>query len=290
MKTLQLLTLAFIMVACAVGSPAIAADEPNTTVVLASQVKWEHLNPARGDKAPSAGTLWGDRSGTGPTGFLLRPSDGFESPPHTHNVSYRALVIRGLIHNDDPKAVDMWMPAGSFWTQPAGEVHITAAKGTDTLAYVEIEAGPYLVLPTEKAFDNGERPVNVDETNIVWLDASNITWVAQPGAPAANAGPQVAFLWGSNQDGHLNGTLVKLPAGFSGTITGHGATFRAVVIQGSPELQVPGKPDAMSLEPGSYFASTGGATHQVSCEAGGECVIYIRAEGRYDVRSVKFAK
>ena len=56
-------------------------------VVLTSEVEWTHLNPKRGDKAPRAGTLWGDLNGTGPTGFLLKPTDGFKSPPHIQNVS-----------------------------------------------------------------------------------------------------------------------------------------------------------------------------------------------------------
>ena len=91
-------------------------------VILASEVKWEQLNPARGDDSPQAGTLWGDRKGTVPTGFLARFAEGFSSPPHIHNTTYRAVVISGLIHNDDPDAAPMWMPAGSFWTQPKGEV------------------------------------------------------------------------------------------------------------------------------------------------------------------------
>ena len=57
------------------GVPTSSAPSP-VEVVLASEVEWNHLNPARGDKAPSAATLWGDRNGTGATGFLLRPSDG----------------------------------------------------------------------------------------------------------------------------------------------------------------------------------------------------------------------
>lgn len=36
------------------------------------------------------------------------------------------------------------MPLGSFWTQPSGEVHITAAKGEENIAYVEIDSGPDL--------------------------------------------------------------------------------------------------------------------------------------------------
>jgi hypothetical protein len=260
-----------------------AATERTFEVVLTSEVEWTHLNPKRGDKAPKAATLWGDREGSGPTGFLLKPRDGFESPPHIHNVSYRGLVIGGLIHNDDPDAADMWLPAGSFWTQPKGEVHITAAKGSDTMAYIEIEEGPYLVLPTTEAFDSGERPINVDASNIVWLDASSIRWIDQPGMSAADSGPKVAWLWGGPQDSQLRGTLVKLPAGFLGRIRAHGSTFRAVVIQGQPRHSVPGETDGTTLETGSYFSSQGEAVHQLLCDAGSDSIIYVRTDGSFDV-------
>ena len=264
-----------------------AAAEPTNEVILKSEVEWTYLNPARGDKAPMAGTLWGDRSGTGPTGFLLKPKDGFESPPHIHNVSYRGVVIRGLIHNDDPNAADMWLPSGSFWTQPKGEVHITAAKGTDTLAYIEIEEGPYLVLPAEKAFDSGERPVNVDKSNIVWLDASDITWIDQPETSVSADGPKIAFLWGTPQVDHMNGTLVKLPAGFTGKINSHGSTFRAVVIKGQPHYRMPGEADVTTLEPGSYLGSKGESVHRISSKAGEESIIYVRTNGKYEVIPTK---
>ena len=256
-------------------------------VVLTSEVEWTYLNPARGDKAPMAGTLWGDRSGTGPTGFLLKPKDGFQSPPHIHNVSYRGMVISGFIHNDDPNAADMWMPAGSFWTQPKGEVHITAARGSNTLAYIEIEEGPYLVLPAEDACDSRIMPVNMVASNIVWLDASNINWVDQPGMPAFANGPKIAFLWGTPQDDQLSGTLVKLPARFTGKIHSHGSTFRAVVIQGQPQHQIPGETDVKALVPGSYFSSKGERVHQISSKAGAESIIYVRTDGKFNVISAQ---
>jgi hypothetical protein len=68
----------------------------------------------------------------------------------------------GSVHNDDPEAASMWMGNGSFWTQPKGEVHVTAAKGANNIALVEIDQGPYLVRPPDQAFDSGERPVNLD--------------------------------------------------------------------------------------------------------------------------------
>ena len=257
--------------------------EPTSTVILASEIEWEPLNPKRGDKSPKAATLWGDRNGSGRTGFLVKFVDGFKSPPHIHNVAYRGVVISGLVHNDDPEVKPMWMSTGSFWTQPAGEVHITAAKGSNILAYIEIEKGPYLVLPTEEAFDSGERPVNVDASNIVWLDASNVTWVDQTAMQAAINGPKVAFLWDKPQKNQLNGTLIRLPSGFTGKIRSHGSTFRAVVIQGRPNCQVQGETNVKTMEPGSYFSSKGKAAHQVSCEAEEECIIYVRSKGNFDV-------
>lgn len=249
---------------------------------MTSEVKWGPLNPARGDKGPKAGTLWGDRTGSGPSGFLVKFVDGFSSPPHIHNITYRGVVISGRIHNDDPNAEDMWLPTGSFWTQPKGAVHITAANGSDNLAYIEIDEGPYLVLPPEKAFHTEETPINMDESNIVWID--------QPGMPAAANGPKVAFLWGNPQDDQLNGTLVKLPAGFTGKIRSHGSTFRAIVIQGLPQYQVPGKTYIKTLEPGSYFGSKGESVHQVSSKAGEVSIIYVRTIGKFDVISAQSKK
>ena len=156
--------------------------------------------------------------------------------------------------------------AGSFWTQPKGEVHITAAEGQTSLAYIEIEKGPYLVLPEKDHFDSGERPVNVDKSNIVWLNASDITWIDQPGA-------KIAFLWGDT-DG-LNGTFIKLPAGFEGTINSHGSTFRAVLIKGALEY------NDKELTPGSGIEAAGPAALDV--EADTESVLYVRADSKYTI-------
>ncbi|MBT8207053.1 MAG: DUF4437 domain-containing protein, partial [Acidimicrobiia bacterium] len=55
-----------------VASDEMRVAESTRQVVLASEVEWEPLNPARGDSSPKAGTLWGDRNGTGATGFLVQ--------------------------------------------------------------------------------------------------------------------------------------------------------------------------------------------------------------------------
>ena len=267
-----------------VSAPAIGQT---TEIVLKSDVKWGPLNAARGEASPRAGTLWGDRTGAGPSGFLVQFTEGFASPPHIHNISYRGVVITGLIHNDDPDAENMWLSPGSYWTQPAGDVHITSAKGSKNLAYIEIEDGPYLVKSTEEAFDTGESSINVDESNLVWLDASDIVWIDQPGTPPSAERPELAFLWGSPKDGQLYGSLVKLPAGFTGEIRSKSSSFRTVVVQGLLNHNLPSGNSVKTLEPGSYFGSEGGAVHRVSCEGDAECIIYVRTDGAYEVRWTK---
>ncbi len=274
MKLLHSISM-FALVVVGVSSTATAASRAE--VVAANEVNWTPLNPARGDASPRAATLWGDRAGRGATGFLVRFKKGFSSPPHIHNVTYRGVVIRGLVHNDDPNAADMWMPAGSFWTQPAGEVHITSAQDEYNVAYIEIGDGPYLVRPPSKAFDNGERPVNVDRSNIVWVD--------QPGETAGQPAVRKAFLWGQPIDGQLNGTMVKLPKGFTGVLSAKGPSLRAVVIKGQTGLKVRGESVARRLEPGSYFGSEGEATHPITCSDDAACLLYVRAVGTYSVAS-----
>jgi len=260
MRRLISITLAcFVTAACA-----------STEIVSVSDVEWKQLNPARGDKSPLAGTLWGDRKGNEATGFLAKFVDGFSSPPHIHNATYRAVVISGGIHNDDPDATHMWMPTGSFWTQPKGEIHITAASGETNIALVEIDKGPYLVLPTAEAFDSGERPINVDASNIVWIDS--------PGMSASN-GPKIAYLWGKLIEGQSNGSFIKLPAGFNGKLHSQGSYFRAVIIEGQVEyLGTKNK----TLDPGSYFGSKGKTVHPVLSK-NAESIIYVRTDGKYKI-------
>jgi len=246
-------------------------------VVTADNVEWGWLNPLRGDKSPAAGKLWGDRTKNEPAGFLVKFKKGFSSPPHIHNITYRGVVIKGLLHNDDENAEKQWLTAGSYWQQPAGEAHITAADGEDNMAFLDIQEGPYLVKPTSEAFDNGERPVNVDKTNLVWLNANDIEWVID------KSNVKTAFLWGSYESNQLRASLIKLPAGFKGKIKNLSPNFRAVVISGKVTHQFSKKEDKNVLEPGSYFGAEENSSPRLSTET--EAVIYIRSNGNYKVTS-----
>lgn len=244
--------------------------EQTSKIVLISDVKWEPLNPARGDKGPKAGTLWGDFTKPGSSGFLVKFVDGFSSPPHIHNITYRGVVINGLIHNDDPNAPDRWMPQGSYWTQPKGEVHLTSAKGIGAMAYIEIDDGPYLVLPVKKAFDSKERTIKVDATSITWKTTFE-------------NGPKIAFPWDNPKNDQSKKTLVNLPSGFEGKIISKGPTFRVIVIKGKTKLRSIAEAKFKILKPGSYFSSKGELVYQVLCEAGKECIIYVGTDGKFDV-------
>ena len=259
-------------------NPAEVISAPTNRVVVSAEIKWEPLNPARGDKSPKAGTIWGDRNGQEATGFLAKFVDGFSSPPHIHNVTYRAMVIKGLIHNDDPSATKMWMPTGSFWTQPAGEPHITAAKGEENIVYVEIDHGPYLVKPVSEAFDNGERPINIDKNNLIWLDASETLFID---ANHSALSPEVAFLW---ENEGTKGNLIKLPPGFEGRIMSEGDSFHAIVILGTLEYILPQTQEVKGLDPGSYFTSTGKSQHNIQANKGVETILYIRTDGKIHIQ------
>ncbi|TDF38545.1 DUF4437 domain-containing protein [Alteromonadaceae bacterium M269] len=257
-------------------SPVITAGDVKTssTVKPASNLKWGALNPLRGDKSPRAANIWGDRTLNEPTGMLVKFEEGFSSPPHIHNILYRGVVIEGLMHNDTPESSEMWMPTSSFWTQPAGANHITAAASKKNLIYLEIDSGPYLVKPSHDKFENGEKPINLHRSNLVWLSDESL-------APVNFQGAELATLWGRISHGVLGGSLLKLPAGFDGNITIDTDEFKAIVISGrviykSLELAQP-----MPLMPGSYFSSTEKFTHKLTSEE--EAIIYIRSNGVYEV-------
>lgn len=263
--------IAFSVFSCQQEHKKIEEEEQpasSNTTVLAADLEWQMLNPARGDKSPKAATIWGDRNGTVPTGFLVKFVKGFSSPPHIHNVTYRAMVIEGLVHNDDENADKMWMQKGSFWTQPAGAAHITAANDSVNIVYVEIDKAPYLVKPIEEAFDNGERPINVDKSNYVWLDSTQSTFIQNKA--------QLTFLW---EHGGITGSLIKLPAGFHGSIRNEGSVFHAIVIEG--EVGYKSANETESLNAGSSFHTEAKSKHQLSTTS--ESIIYIRTNDHFKI-------
>lgn len=257
---------ATLMLACSSFSMHASAE---TKVVAANEVNWGYLNPARGDKSPGAADLWGDRTKDTATGMLVRFNKGFESPPHIHNITYRGIVIEGEMHNDDPQAAKMWMPTGSFWTQPAGEDHTTAANDKTNLIYLEIDEGPYLVKPSKEQFDNGEKPINVHVDNMVWLRDSDLATINATGVSAT-------YLWGDTSA--VFGSMVKIPINFKGSIDSSADEFKAVIIRGSLKYS-----DNTTLKPGSFVSSTGKSQLMIENNTNEDAIVYIRTSSPYQV-------
>ena len=261
--------LAAAVAAAAAACTTLDRGEPSQVRVLpASEVEWQLLNPLRGDASPGAGTLWGDRGAPVPCGFLAKFVDGFSSPPHIHPVTYRAVVIRGLVHNDDPDAEDEWLPSGSYWTQPGGEAHITAAQGSENVAYVEIERGPYLVKPAAESFDPTEAPVKLRPEAMEWRSLAE--------------GAEVAPLTGNPGDDALTRSMVRLADGFTGVLRAEGGALHAVVVTGRWVHSVDDLSESATLEPGSYFGSDGRVAHRITC-TGEPCLLYVRTDGAFEV-------
>ncbi|WP_020211106.1 DUF4437 domain-containing protein [Gilvimarinus chinensis] len=257
-----------------------AENLEKSNVTTFDKVTWGYLNPLRGVKSPGAADLWGDRTKNEATGMLVRFKKGFSSPPHIHNITYRGVVIEGLMHNDDPNADEMWLPTGSFWTQPAGESHITEAQGTNNLIYLEIDSGPYLVEPSEKHFDNGERPLNVHASNIIWLDELALEFVQGKGI-------NVAYLWEDDlQDSKVTGYLIKFNPETMAKISTDATEFRSVVIDGIIEYESAEIEGSESMQPGSYFSSIGDFEHIISTNE--ESIIYVRANKEIKINSIIF--
>ncbi|MCF8465086.1 MAG: DUF4437 domain-containing protein [Flavobacteriales bacterium] len=145
--------------------------------------------------------------------------------------------------------------SGSFWTQPDGEAYITSAKGEENIALVEIDHGPYLVKPLEEIYDNGERPINVDVSNIVWLDNQKSNWIDE------KSEAEISFLLETDE---LRSLFVKLPKGFTGEIETQGNVLHSVVINGVLEYEMPEDGEIKVLDIGSYFGATSKAVHVIS--------------------------
>lgn len=275
-KITSLLLIIGLLNAC--SNPENPIENPTNTIKLSSEIEWEKLNPAREDKSPQAGTIWGDRKGKVATGFLAKFVDGFSSPPHIHNVTYRAVVIKGLIHNDDQNADNMWMQPGSFWTQPKGQSHITSAKGSENIAYVEIDQGPYLVKSIQESFQTQEQPINIDASNVYWLDNKSTNWID------SKCLAEISFLWNSQDNKNMKGLFIKLPSNFKGRIESNGDVFHAVVIQGNLEYKLPQTQKIQELDPGSYFNSTNHAIHTITNTSVQETIVYIRTNGGVKIK------
>jgi quercetin dioxygenase-like cupin family protein len=120
------------------GCGAIAATPTNRpSVVVAFEDAPFVPDDPRFPAGPGVAVLHGDPS-TGPSAMLISIRRG-SIPLHTHSSDYHLLVVRGTVKHWDEggtEAAARPLGPGSYWFQPADQVHGDACVADECVAYL----------------------------------------------------------------------------------------------------------------------------------------------------------
>lgn len=116
------------------------------------------------------------------------------------------------------------------------------------------------------------------------MTPDQLKWVATPDVP----GVMTATAWGDPDKGP-HGAFHKFPAGFSSPLHTHSSELRGVVISGTMAM-VGEDGKEMPLPAGSYFHQPGNFKHVTKCESGSECVAFVVASGKFDLKPAEGKK
>jgi hypothetical protein len=89
---------------------------------------------------------------------------------------------------------------------------------------------------------------------------------------------QLAYLWGKPDA--ANGSFVKLPAGFKGTIENNKG-LKVVVVKGNGTHQWNNEKTKTLLSPSSFFSSKAKGEHKINTKV--DTILYINSNGRYSI-------
>lgn len=112
---------------------------------------------------------------------------------------------------------------------------------------------------------------------LVTMTPGELKWVANP----ANADVQMAVVWGDPAKGP-HGAFHKFKPGFDAGLHTHSADMRIVVVSGTIIAATEGGPER-KLPPGSYEYQPHSVKHVTKCDTGSECVIFVMANGKFDL-------
>lgn len=114
----------------------------------------------------------------------------------------------------------------------------------------------------------------------VTVTPDQLKWVPNPGA----AEVKTATAWGDPAKGP-HGAFHKFPAGFTAPLHTHSADLRIVVISGTMAMAGEDGKET-TLPAGSYFYQPHTYRHVTKCEPGSECLAFIVANGKFDLKPV----
>lgn len=95
-----------------------------------------------------AAPAFGDVS-RGPHGTFIKMPAGFVSPPHTHSDDYWSVVVTGVMVNGRPGSKDIPLPAGSYYFQKGGEVHVTKCLTATECVFFVNQIGKFDLMNAE---------------------------------------------------------------------------------------------------------------------------------------------
>lgn len=142
-----------------------------------------------------------------------------------------------------------------------------------------------VLLSEATAAEKGKAAAKPAGKKAVFMPAGDMKWESTPGAPPDVKG---VTLWGDPAKGPYGG-IQKFPAGFSAPLHTHSSDLRAVVISGTFLVAPEGGSDNR-LPVGSYEFLPSTFKHTTKCDAGAECLVFIEANGKFDVKPVEAGK
>jgi anti-sigma factor ChrR (cupin superfamily) len=118
----------------------------------------------------------------------------------------------------------------------------------------------------------------------VTMTPDQMKWVPNPTAP----GVMTAAVWGDSAKGP-HGAFHKFAAGFTAPLHTHSANTRIVVLSGTMSLTgQDGK--EMKFTAGSFYTQPNTFPHVTKCLPGAECLVYLDADAKWDLKPVEAKK
>jgi anti-sigma factor ChrR (cupin superfamily) len=123
-----------------------------------------------------------------------------------------------------------------------------------------------------------------DAAKPVTMTPDQLKWVANPAA----TGVMMATVWGDATKGAF-GAFHKFTAGFTAPLHTHSANTRIVVISGTMAMAgADGK--EMKFPAGSFYTQPNTFPHVTKCLAGADCLVFLEADGKWDLTPVEAKK
>jgi quercetin dioxygenase-like cupin family protein len=112
---------------------------------------------------------------------------------------------------------------------------------------------------------------------LVTMTPDELKWVPN----TANADDVMAVAWGDPAKGP-HAAFHKFKPGFTAPLHTHSADLHIAVISGTFIAATEGGPEK-KLPPGSYEYQPHTVKHVTKCDTGSECVIFVVANGKFDI-------